>query len=139
MWLTDLQSAMAELFQIYGMWCCVERISQNVVTMTNGDKWRITGEGHVERIRKNQQGHFLLLLFSAPRPRSMGAEFSIIPPRQQFVKGKVAQKTKNIFSRICAFCTIDFWSMVWYYNGVKGRWKPLPSCGSSGERNRKKM
>ena len=53
MWLTDLQSAMAELSQIYGMWCCVERISQNVVTMTNGDKWRITGEGHVERIRKN--------------------------------------------------------------------------------------
>lgn len=53
MWLTDLQSAMAELFQIYGMWCCVERISQNVVTMTNGDKWCITGEGHVERIRKN--------------------------------------------------------------------------------------
>ena len=53
MWLTDLQSAMAELFQIYGMWCYVERISQNVVTMTNGDKWCITGEGHVERIRKN--------------------------------------------------------------------------------------
>ena len=65
MWLTDLQSAMAELFQIYGMWCCVERISQNVVTMTNGDKWRITGEGHVERIRKNQQGHFCSCFFSA--------------------------------------------------------------------------
>ena len=27
---------------------------------------------------------------------------------------------------------------VWYNKGVKGRWKPLPSCGSSGERNRKK-
>ena len=50
MWLTDFQSAVDELFQIYGMWCCVECISQNVVTMTNGDKWHITSEGHVERI-----------------------------------------------------------------------------------------
>ena len=38
MWITDLQVALNELFEVYGMYCCVERIHSNVVTMTNGEK-----------------------------------------------------------------------------------------------------
>lgn len=53
MWITDLQVALNELFTIYGMYCCVERINANVVTMTNSDKWRIDSNGHIERIEVN--------------------------------------------------------------------------------------
>lgn len=50
MWITDLQIALNELFEIYGLSCCVQRITSNVITMTNFDKWRITSDGHIEKI-----------------------------------------------------------------------------------------
>ena len=34
---------------------------------------------------------------------------------------------------------LDNFSPMWYNTGGKERWKPLPICGSSGERSRKKM
>ena len=49
MWINDLQRALDELFSIYGLSCCVERINANVITMTNFDKWLITSDG-IERI-----------------------------------------------------------------------------------------
>lgn len=50
MWITDLQTAFNELFDIYGVYCCVERIQSNIVTMTNGDKWDISNDGHISKI-----------------------------------------------------------------------------------------
>ena len=50
MWITDLQTALNELFEIYGLYCCVEYIHANVITMTNRDRWLITAEGHIEEI-----------------------------------------------------------------------------------------
>ena len=51
MWITDLQTALNELFEIYGLYCCVEYIHANVITMTNRDRWLITAEGHIEEIK----------------------------------------------------------------------------------------
>ena len=51
MWITDLQTALNEIFEIYGLCCCVEYIHANVITMTNRDKWLITAEGHIEEIK----------------------------------------------------------------------------------------
>lgn len=51
MWITDLQIALYELFEIYGLYCCVECIHGNIITMSNGDKWFITAEGHIEEIK----------------------------------------------------------------------------------------
>lgn len=52
MWITDLQTALNELFEIYGLSCCVHRITSNVITMTNFDKWRITSGGHIKKIER---------------------------------------------------------------------------------------
>lgn len=52
MWITDLQTALNELFEIYGLNCCVQRITSNVITMTNFDTWRITSDGHIEKIER---------------------------------------------------------------------------------------
>ena len=120
MWLTDLQSAMAELFQIYGMWCCVERISQNVVTMTNGDKWRITGEGHVERIRKNQQGHFCSCFFSAA-PTVDGHGIFHYTTSPAICQVKSAKKIhKLFFPNLCNITTCILRAGMVYYHCQEG-------------------
>lgn len=51
MWITDLQTALNELFEIYGLYCCVEYIYANVIVMTNRDRWLVTAEGHIEEIK----------------------------------------------------------------------------------------
>ena len=51
MCITDLQTALNELFEIYGLCCCVDYIHANVITMTNRDRWLITDEGHIEEVK----------------------------------------------------------------------------------------
>lgn len=41
MWLCDLEIVIQILYKRYGGWCCVERIENNCVYMTNGDKYYI--------------------------------------------------------------------------------------------------
>lgn len=49
MWISDLQTAFQELFDIYEYRCCVERIVGCVITMTSGDKWIIGSDGHIHK------------------------------------------------------------------------------------------
>lgn len=51
MWITDIQSALTQLFEIYGLMCCVDKISNNLIFMTNGDVWRIHDD-EIERAER---------------------------------------------------------------------------------------
>ena len=51
MCITNLQTAQNDLFEIYGLYCYVDYIHANVITMTNRDRWLITDEGHIEEIK----------------------------------------------------------------------------------------
>ena len=51
MGINELQTALNELFEVYRLYCCVEQIHANVITMTNRDRWLITAEGHIEEIK----------------------------------------------------------------------------------------
>lgn len=50
MWILDLCIAINELHREYGSTCCVEMIKDNVITMTNGDRWKIDSYGHITKI-----------------------------------------------------------------------------------------
>lgn len=53
MWIKEIINALQELNENrYGQYsCCVEYIRNNIITMSNGDKWVISSEGvkQVER------------------------------------------------------------------------------------------
>lgn len=50
MWPKDVQTAIEEIFFAYGNNCCIESIENNVITMTNSDRWKIISNGHIIRI-----------------------------------------------------------------------------------------
>lgn len=45
-----VQKAINELYEIYGFWGEIKNIYKDTITMANGDKWSIGGDGHIERI-----------------------------------------------------------------------------------------
>ena len=50
MWTKDLQIALNEIDFAYGNTCCIESIENNVITMTNFDRWKILSGGHIVKI-----------------------------------------------------------------------------------------
>lgn len=51
MWLSDLFVAIRTLFEQYGYINLVEKIENNVVTMSNGDKFIIHDGGELKKVR----------------------------------------------------------------------------------------
>ena len=50
MWITDLQKALEELYELYGMRCCIEKIvGANMIYMTNGTVWKWSESKGLER------------------------------------------------------------------------------------------
>ena len=47
MWIQDLQIALNELSEQYGYTCCISIIKDGIITMTNGDKWKVDNYGHI--------------------------------------------------------------------------------------------
>ena len=50
MWIKDIAVAMDHIFQIYGFYCCVECIKNNIITMSNGDRWIIMNNGDIRTV-----------------------------------------------------------------------------------------
>lgn len=50
MWLSDLAEAIHTLFEKYGYINLVEKIVDNVITMSNGDKYIIHDGGELEKV-----------------------------------------------------------------------------------------
>ena len=73
------------------------------------------------------RGRWLLLYrgFGAP-PTGARREISIITHRQQFVKRKVAQISRNYKSRFCAIYHLAFYGLSAIISSVKGRKWPDP-------------
>lgn len=52
MWIMDLQVAMKELFDIYGVYCTVTMIRNNIITMSDGSRWAMDEDGHICRFEE---------------------------------------------------------------------------------------
>lgn len=48
MWPSDVLTAVTDIFEKYTYSCCIEQIKDNVIVMTNGDKYRIENGHAVE-------------------------------------------------------------------------------------------
>jgi len=50
----DLQVALNELFDLYGVICCLEKIRNNKIYMTNFDVWNMDSDGHIYKENENE-------------------------------------------------------------------------------------
>jgi len=54
MWCTELQVALSEIFNLYGLMCCINKIENNRIYMSNFDVWVVGYEGHIYREEENE-------------------------------------------------------------------------------------